>query len=97
MAKKCDKAAREGEEKPCGGAASDAAHDKLRHKAATSSAPTPLSNQMIDSLEGYLNNIDAAATQAAATGGPLAELSVSLAVSVDKVAAQENDIESMHQ
>ena len=42
VAKKCDKAAREGEEKPCGGAASDAARDKLRRKAATSSAPTPM-------------------------------------------------------
>ena len=43
---------------------------------------------MLDSLEGYLDNIAAAATQAVAQGGTFAELSASLAVSIDTVAAQ---------
>ena len=45
-----------------------------------------LTNQMLDLLEGYLDNIAAAATQTAANGGPLAELGASLAISVDTVA-----------
>ena len=45
-----------------------------------------ISHQMLDYLEGYLENIAAAATQTAATAGPLAELATSLAVSVDTVA-----------
>ena len=45
-----------------------------------------LSNQMLDSLEGYLDSIAAAETQTAANGGPLAELAASLAVSVDTFA-----------
>ena len=49
---------------------------------------SPLSNQILDSLEGYLDNIAAAATQAVANGGPLTELSVSLAISVDTVEVQ---------
>ena len=44
-----------------------------------------MSNQMIDSLKGHLDNIAGAATQTAANGGPLAELAASLAVSVDTV------------
>ena len=44
---------------------------------------------MIDSLEGYLDNIAEAATQTAANGGPLAELAASLAVSVDTVTRQQ--------
>ena len=35
-------------------------------------------HQMLDSLEGYLKNISAAATQTMATGGPLAELEEAL-------------------
>ena len=35
-----------------------------------------MSHQMLDSLEGYLNKIAAAATQTAANGGPLAELEI---------------------
>ena len=40
----------------------------------------------MDLMEGYLNNIAAAATQTADQGGPLAYLAASLAVSVDNVA-----------
>ena len=45
-----------------------------------------MSNQMLDSLEGYLDNIAAAATQTVANGGPLVELASILAVSMDTVA-----------
>ena len=43
-------------------------------------------------MEGYLENIAAAATQTEATGTPLAELAVSLAVLVDTVARQQIEI-----
>ena len=48
-----------------------------------------MSNHMLDLLEGYLDNIAAAATQTEANGGPLAKLAASLAVSVDTVARQQ--------
>ena len=51
--------------------------------------PAPLTNQMLDSLGGYLDNIYAAATEAVAKGGTFAELSASLAVSIDTLAAQQ--------
>ena len=54
-----------------------------------------LTHQMMDSLEGYLNNITAVATQMADQGGPLAELAASLAVSVDTVARQQQDIKRL--
>ena len=44
-----------------------------------------LTNQMLDSLGGYLDNIAPAATQTAANGGPLAELAAILEISVDTV------------
>ena len=43
---------------------------------------------MLDSLERYLDNIAVVATQAVGNGGPLAELSVRLAVSVDTMDVQ---------
>ena len=54
-----------------------------------------LLHHMIDSLEGYLDNIVGAATQTAATGGPLSELAASLAVSVDTVARQHIEIKRL--
>ena len=54
-----------------------------------------MSHQMLDSLEGYLDNIAAATTQTAATGGPLAELAASLAVSVDTVARKQIEIKRL--
>ena len=48
-----------------------------------------MSNQMLDSLESYLDNIAAAATQTAANEGPLAEFAASMAVSMDTVARQQ--------
>ena len=50
---------------------------------------------MLGSLEGYLDNIAAAATQTAATGTPLAEMAASLAVSVDTVAIQQIEIKRL--
>ena len=50
---------------------------------------------MMDSLEGYLNNIAASATQTADPGGPLAELAASIAVSVDTVAIQQQEIKRL--
>ena len=50
---------------------------------------------MLDSLEGYLDNIPAAVTQTAATGTPPAELAASLAVSVDTVARQQIQIKRL--
>ena len=54
-----------------------------------------MSHQILGSLEGYLYNIAAAATQTAAIGTPLAELSASLAVSVDTVARQQIEIKRL--
>ena len=51
-----------------------------------------MSNQMLDSLKGYLENIVAAATQTAANGGPPADLEASLAVSGDTVVRQQLEI-----
>ena len=50
---------------------------------------------MMDSLEGYLDNIAAAATQRAKNGGPFAELVASLAISVDTVARQKQEIKRL--
>ena len=54
-----------------------------------------MSNHMLDLLEGYLENIPAAATQTAANGGPLTDLAASLAVSVDTVARQQLEIKRL--
>ena len=51
-----------------------------------------LTHHMMNSLEGYVNIIAAAATQTADQGGPLAELAASLAVSVDNVVRQQQEI-----
>ena len=50
---------------------------------------------MLDSFEGYLDNIAAAAMQTVATGTPLSELAASLAVSVDTVAQQQLEIKQL--
>ena len=40
---------------------------------------------MLDSLEGYLDNIAVAETKTVTKGGPLAELASSIAISVNTV------------
>ena len=52
-------------------------------------------HKMLDSLEGYLYNIAAAATHTAATGTPIAELAASRAMSVDTVARQQIEIKRL--
>ena len=54
-----------------------------------------MSNQMLDSLEGYLDNIAAATTQTAAKRTPLTELAASLAVLVYTIARQQIDIKRL--
>ena len=94
-------AAGEGEEKPFGGsalfgAAPEKGNEQLRRQEHKKTAGTPpLTNEMMDSLEGYLDNIAAAATQTAANGGPLAELAASLEMLVDTVARQQLEIKRL--
>ena len=85
-----------GEEKLFGGSAifvpapEKKANKSLRRREHQKTAgPAPLTNQMMDSLERYLDNIAAAATQMAANGGLLAELVDILTISVDTVASQQ--------
>ena len=47
----------------------------------------PLPNKMMNSIEGYLDNIPVATTKAVAKGNPPKELSENLAISIDTVAA----------
>ena len=91
VVKRQSEAAREGEQNPFGGSApfGVAPVEKEQHKQEE--APQ-MSHQMLDPLEGYLDNIAAAATQTAANGGPLSELAAILAVSVDTVARQQIEI-----
>ena len=90
VVKRRAEAAREGEDKPFGGSSANKAHGQMRQKGNTASALlSPLPNQILDSLEGYLNNIAAGATQTAAKRGLPAELSASLLISVKTVSAQK--------
>ena len=52
---------------------------------------------MLDSLGGYLDNITAAATQTVVKVGPLVELAASLAISVDTVGRQQQEIKRMYE
>ena len=79
VAKKRSEGMREGEQKPFGGSAQFGPAPVGNELERTESNPTTMSHQMLDSLEGYLDNIaEAAATQTAATGTPLAELAAIL-------------------
>ena len=90
VAKRRSEAAREGEENPFGGSAVNNTHGQIRRRQHTTPAePYPLPNQMLDSLEGYLGNIAADATQTVEKGGPLAELVASLVISINTVARQQ--------
>ena len=85
---------REGEQKPFGGS-SQFGTAPIEEKTAPESNPPQMSHQMLDSLEGYLDNIVVAATQTAATGAPLAELAAIIVVSVDTVARQQIEIKGL--
>ena len=67
---------------------------KTQEKKNTEGTPQ-LTNQILDSLEGYLDNIAAAATQTAANGVSLAELTTSLAILVDTIARQKLEIKRL--
>ena len=93
--KRRSEAVREGEHKPFGGSAQfGVAPVRNEPEQKESNTPT-ISHQMLDSLEGYLDNIAAAATQTAATGTSIAEFADSLAVSVDTVARQQTEIKRL--
>ena len=79
------------EEKPFGSSALFGTVPMGEEKHKQEEAPQML-HQIMDSLEGYLDNITAAATQTAANGAPITELLASLAVSVDTVAKQKIEI-----
>ena len=72
VAKRRAKAAWKGEEKPVGGSTifrSAPENEPLRRREHQKTAGiSPLTNKTMDSLEGYLNNIAAAAKQTAANG-----------------------------
>ena len=93
VAKRRAEASQKGEEKLFGGStvfsasAEKKTNKQLRRRGnSTSTGPASLTNQIMDSLEGYLKNIAAASTQTSEKGGPLAELAASLAISVETVA-----------
>ena len=81
-------------ERPFGGSAQFGPAPVGEETKPESNTPT-MSHQMLDSLEGYPDNIAAAAMQTAATGTPHAELAASLAVSVDTVARQQIEIKRL--
>ena len=87
-------AAREGEQKPFGGLSLFGVAPVGNERPEQQEAPK-MSHQILYSLEGCLNNIVAAAKQTAATGGPLAELAASLAVSMDTFARQQIEIKRL--
>ena len=86
-------ASQEGEEKPfVGSAVFGASAEKKTNKQLrsrgnpTSAGPSLLTNQMMELLEGYLEDIAETVTKTVAKGVPLAELASILATSVDTVA-----------
>ena len=104
MAKQRAGDTREGDEKPFSGSAiisgseGNEPHRQIRQQVHIASlVPNPLSNQMLDSLKDYLNNISVAVPQTIAKGAPLANLAVSLAISFDTVARQQQEIKRMYE
>ena len=89
VSKRPSEAAREGEQKHFGGSAKFGV--ALVGKDPEQKETPTISHQMLDSLEGYLDNIAAAATQTAATGTLLVEMAASLAILVD-TGARKTDI-----
>ena len=97
--KRRPKATWEGEEKPIGGSAIfGAAPEKKANKTLQkqehqkTAGPDPLTNQMMDSLERYKENIATSSMEMAVNGGLCAELAASLVISVDTFARQQQEI-----
>ena len=67
VAKRRSEAAREGEKKPFGGSALFGVTTVKKERPTQEDAPK-MSHHMLDSLEGYLDNITVAATQTADNG-----------------------------
>ena len=104
VVKRRDEAFQEGEEKPfCGSAViGDSAvkekNGKLQRRGNTASAGlSPLTNQILESLEGYLENIAAATAKTISKGGSVAELTASLEIPVDTVARQQQEIKRLYE
>ena len=99
IAKRRAEAAQEGEEKPFGGSAifgaAPASEPLRRQEHQKTAGPALLTNQIMDSLEGNLDNIAVAATQTAENRGPLADFAASLAISVDTVARKQQQIKHL--
>ena len=72
VAKRRSEAAREGEQKPCGALALFGVAPVGSEQQEQQEEPQ-MSHQMLEYLEGYLDNIAAEGTQTAAAGTPLAE------------------------
>ena len=73
-------------------------HGQLRKRGHTASVgPDLLTNHILDSLKGYLDNISASETQTVAKGVPLAELAASLPISVDTVIRQQQEIKRLYE
>ena len=76
--------------------------DQLFGGEATELPPThnnihmPVTNQMVDTLAGYLDNIAAAATNAGG-GKELAELAASVAILVDTNAVQARELKQIRE
>ena len=94
VAKRKSEATREGEQKPFGGSALFGVATVRKEQPEQQEAPK-MSHHMLSSLEGYINNITMGATQTADTGGPLAEIAASLAVSGYTVARQQIEIKHL--
>ena len=97
MAKRRSEAPREGKYKPFDGSPAYVAHDQMLQQSVTSPVPSPLSNQILDLLQGCLDNIAATAIQAVANGGQLAEFFSSLEFLVHTVHVQSKEIKIVHQ
>ena len=95
VAKRRSEAVREGEQETFGVSAQFGPAPVGNEPEKTESNPPTMSHQMLDLLEGYLDNIAAAAMQTEATGKTLAELAASLTVSVDTVARQHIEIKRL--
>ena len=94
VAKRQSEAAREREQKNFRGSALFGVAP-VGNKQPEQQEEQKMSHQILDYLEGYLDNTATAATQKAAMGTPLAELAAILAVSVDTVARQKLEIKQL--
>ena len=85
------------EDKPFGGFTVNDAQGQIRQQGHTaSSRPPPVTNKMLASLEGYFNNIAAAAKHTVTKRGPLAELEASITISINTMERQQQEIKRLY-